>query len=127
MADGRSEVTRDLPRDIARVLADFVDAAREAFGDDLFSVILYGSAAEGALRPTSDVNVILVLRAFDRAKADRFRGPLQVAEAAIQLAAMFLLQEEIRRCQTTSAQIMFGDAADGWCSSSRRGSDGARE
>ena len=33
----------------------------------------------------------------------------------------------LRRCQTTSAQIMFGDAADGWCSSSRRGSDGARE
>ena len=32
----------------------------------------------------------------------------------------------LRRCQTTSAHIIFGDAADGWCSSSRHGSDGAR-
>ncbi len=95
MAEGRSELTRDLPGDVAGVLADVVDAARDAFADDLVSVVLYGSAAEGALRPTSDVNLILVLRAFDRVKADRFRGSLQVASAAIQLAAMFLLRDEI--------------------------------
>src|SRR5262245_36939851 len=95
MAESRSELTRDLPGDVARVLADVVEAAREAFADDLVSVVLYGSAAEGALRPTSDVNLILVLHAFDRVKADRFRGSLQVARAAIQLAPMFLLRDEI--------------------------------
>jgi len=104
MAEGLSELTRDLPRDVVRVLSDFVDAAREAFDDDLLSVILYGSAAEGALRLTSDVNVILVLRAFDRTKADRLHGPLQVAQAAIRLAAMFLLQDEIVAAARAFAQ-----------------------
>src|SRR5262249_27246500 len=70
-------------------------AARDAFADDLVSVVLYGSAAEGALRPTSDVNLIIVLRAFDRSRGDRFRGPFQVARAAIQLAVMFLMADEI--------------------------------
>jgi hypothetical protein len=81
-----------------------VRAARDAFGDDLSSVVLYGSAAEGAHRPTSDVNVIFVLRAFDRARGDRFRSSLQVAQAAIQLAAMFLLSDEIDAAARAFAQ-----------------------
>lgn len=43
---------RDLPAVVARVLDDFVAAAREAFADDLVSIVLFGSAAEGALRAT---------------------------------------------------------------------------
>ena len=104
MGEGLSELTRDLPQDIASVLTDLVGAARDAFGDDLSSVVLYGSAAEGAHRPTSDVNVIVVLRAFDRAKGDRFRAPLQVAQAAVQLAAMFLLSDEIDAAARAFAQ-----------------------
>jgi len=104
MADGASELTSDLPQDVASVLADVVSAARTAFADDLISVVLYGSAAEGALRPTSDVNLIVVLRAFDRAKSDRFRGPLQIARAAIQLEAMFLLAEEVDGAARAFAQ-----------------------
>ena len=41
--------------------------------DNVLSVTLFGSAAEGRLRLASDVNVVLVLRAFDRAEADRRR------------------------------------------------------
>jgi len=33
--------------------------ARDVLADDLVSVVLFGSAAEGGLRPTSDVNLIL--------------------------------------------------------------------
>jgi predicted nucleotidyltransferase len=110
MAQTSWESTRDLPADIARVLTAFVDAAREAFEDDLLSVILYGSAAEGALRPASDVNVIVVLRAFDPAKAARLRGPLQAARAAIRLVAMFLLREEIDDAARAFAQ-KFSDIA----------------
>ena len=104
MAGALSGLMRDLPEDVASVLADVVGAAREAFADDLVSVVLYGSAAEGALRPTSDVNVIIVLRAFDRARGDRFRGPLQVAQAAIQLAVMFLLADEVDGAARAFAQ-----------------------
>jgi predicted nucleotidyltransferase len=50
MPDHMPALLHDLPGDVARVLAEFVDAARGAFGDELVSVVLYGSAAEGALR-----------------------------------------------------------------------------
>ena len=96
--------TEDLTRPERRILDEFVEAAREAFGPDLHSVVLFGSAAEGALRPTSDINLILVLRAFDRARADRLREPLRVAYAAARLSVMFLLLEEIESAASDFAQ-----------------------
>src|SRR4051812_12577206 len=53
-----------LPAHVASVLSDFAARARDVLADDLVSVVLFGSAAEGRLRPTSDVNLILVLRGF---------------------------------------------------------------
>jgi hypothetical protein len=85
----------DLPTPVARALADFVAAAREAFADDLRAVVLYGSAAEGRLRATSDVNVVLVLARLDPSALDKLRAPLQVARAAVRLSPMFLLEGEI--------------------------------
>jgi predicted nucleotidyltransferase len=84
-----------LPDTVDRVLADFVDTTRTALGPDLRSIVLYGSAAEGQLRKTSDVNVIVVLTAFDPARVDLLREPLRTAYAAIKLEAMFLLESEV--------------------------------
>ena len=95
---------QDLPADVRRVLDDFVASAREAFGSDLVSVVLFGSAAEGALRATSDVNVILILAAFDRERADRLRDAYLTAHAAIRLSAMFLLRDEIPAAARAFAQ-----------------------
>ena len=50
------------------LLDELVAGAREAFGADLIAVVLFGSAAEGRLRKTSDVNVIAVTRRFDPAE-----------------------------------------------------------
>lgn len=72
----------DLPLHVQRVLRDLVTEAEAGLGPDLHSVTLFGSAAEGRLRPTTDVNVILVLAAFKRARADRLREPLRWAHAA---------------------------------------------
>ncbi|HEV2722213.1 MAG TPA: nucleotidyltransferase domain-containing protein [Thermoanaerobaculia bacterium] len=85
-------------------LNNFVDAAKRVFGDDLRAVVLYGSAAEGRLRATSDVNVIVVLRRFDRAEADALREDFRVAQAAIRLDAMFLLESEIEAAAVEFAQ-----------------------
>ncbi|HVE81705.1 MAG TPA: hypothetical protein VND93_02610 [Myxococcales bacterium] len=84
-----------LPETVARVLDDLVEAARAALGPDLRSIVLYGSAAEGRMRPTSDVNAILVLAAFNPAKVDALREPLRTAYAAVRLSAMVLLESEI--------------------------------
>jgi predicted nucleotidyltransferase len=103
-------ITETLPQNVTSVLTEFVDAAKEAFGSDLRSVVLYGSGAEGKLRPTSDVNVILVLAAFSQQQADQLREPLRAGKAAVQLRAMFLLESEVRPA-TEAFAVKFGDIA----------------
>jgi predicted nucleotidyltransferase len=85
----------NLPLDVEQSLELFVEAAKGAFGDDLKSVVLFGSAASGALRATSDVNLLLVLRQFAQDGADRLREPMRLAHATVQLNAMFLLEDEV--------------------------------
>jgi predicted nucleotidyltransferase len=85
----------ELPREVSQALGEFVDAARAALGPDLVSVVLFGSAAEGRLRATSDVNLILVLARFDIARIDALREPLRSAHALIQLSAMLILEAEV--------------------------------
>jgi predicted nucleotidyltransferase len=84
-----------LPEQVQTALDLFLGAARSAFGENLRSVILFGSAAEGRLRRTSDVNVLLVLRAFERHEVDALRESLRVARAAIELEPMFVLDTEL--------------------------------
>lgn len=84
-----------LPETVERAIVAFVDAAKQAFGGDLVSIVLFGSGAEQNLRATSDVNILLVLKRFDRAQADALREPLRFAHAAIELNAMFMLESEV--------------------------------
>jgi predicted nucleotidyltransferase len=85
----------DLPPEVQKVLDEFVLSAKEAFSDQLCSLVLFGSAAEGKLRPASDVNLLVVISTFEQSRADRLRQPLRVAESAVQLRPMFLLREEV--------------------------------
>jgi|SRR5688572_12946703 len=91
-----------------RGLADLVAAAREALGDTLDSIVLYGSAAEGRLRPASDVNVIFVLNRFDPARGDALSEAVRLAQAAIRLAPMFLVRDEIPNAASAFA-VKFAD------------------
>ncbi len=84
-----------LPEDIQRHLELFVAAAQSAFGADLAAAVLFGSAADGQLRATSDVNLLLLLKRFTPAAADALRGPLRLAHAAIDLQVMFLQENEL--------------------------------
>lgn len=99
-----------MPQSVRSVLEGFVESARTAFEDDLRSVVLYGSAAEGRMRATSDINVIVILRRFDRMHADRMRDPYRFARSAGDLEAMFLLETEIDDAATDFAQ-KFADIA----------------
>jgi predicted nucleotidyltransferase len=87
--------SNELPENIQSVLTAFVDSSKNTFKEDLRSIVLFGSGAEGNLRPASDVNVIVVLEKFDQTKADQMREPLRLAETAIKLKAMFLLAHEV--------------------------------
>lgn len=105
-----SQTTVTLPTNVSTTLSSFIAAAKKAFGDDLLSVVLYGSGAEGKLRPTSDVNLILVLASFEQGLADQLREPLRLAEAAIKLRVMFLLQDELEPASQAFA-VKFADIA----------------
>lgn len=106
----KSESVGDLPERVSRVLGEFVDQATQAFGDALRAIVLFGSAAENRLRATSDVNVVIVLAAFERAGIDALRPMLLQAHAAIRLDAMWLLESEIDEAATAFA-VKFMDIA----------------
>jgi predicted nucleotidyltransferase len=94
----------DLPELVSAVLDEFVAATRKAFEADLRSVVLFGSGAEGRLRETSDINIIVVLTTYDPAKAERLREALRVAHAAVNLSAMFLRMDEVADASEAFAQ-----------------------
>ncbi len=77
-----------------RSLNDFLGSAREVFGASLQSAVLFGSAAEDRLRPSSDVNLLLVLKDFS-IDAAKLTPAMALARAAIDLRVLFLLEEEI--------------------------------
>jgi predicted nucleotidyltransferase len=84
-----------LPENVARPLNEFVRAIRIAFGPDLQSIVLFGSAADGSAPAGSDVNLIVLLNNFKGYRADQAREALRKAQAAIPLRAMFLLVGEV--------------------------------
>jgi len=95
MSAGGMTRLEGLPANVATVLTNFLDEARDTLGDDLVSAVLFGSAAEARLTATSDVNLILVLRAFGPATLRQLSDPLAAGKTAIQLQVMFLLENEI--------------------------------
>ena len=98
----------ELPLQVETSINTFVEAARAAFDNDLVSIVIYGSVAEGRMRATSDVNMLLVLKTFKQSSADRLREPMRLAHAAVQLNAMFLLEAEVHAAMDAFA-VKFAD------------------
>jgi predicted nucleotidyltransferase len=103
-----NEQIRDLPDVVARVLDQTVEAAARTLGEALQSIVLFGSAAENRLRPTSDVNLLIVVARFDPKGVDALRPTLQQGRAAIRLAVMWLTQDELEPAAESFA-VKFAD------------------
>jgi predicted nucleotidyltransferase len=111
MSDADPITALDVPENVRRVLTEALRKVREAFGADLISVVLYGSAAAGQMRPTSDVNLLLVLKRLDFSAGERLNETLRLAEAAVGLRVMFLLEAEVADAATAFA-LKFADITD---------------
>lgn len=96
---------------VRAALDAFTAAARQAFGLDLVSIALFGSAAEGRLRATSDVNLIVVLSRIEPAAMAAIGDAYRLAHAAIRLSAMFILEAEIALAAEAFA-VKFEDIAN---------------
>jgi predicted nucleotidyltransferase len=99
-----------LPTHIKLALEELITAAQKSFGANLRSLVMFGSGAEGRLRATSDVNLLIILKQFEQAQADLFRDPLRVAHAAAQVSAMFVLETELAAASEAFA-VKFSDIA----------------
>jgi hypothetical protein len=104
------EALGQLPPPVRTGLDAFVAALRGVFTADLVSVVLFGSAAEARLRPTSDVNVVVVLARLDPARLAAVGDAYRFAHAAIRLSAMFILESEIAAAAEAFA-VKFADIA----------------
>lgn len=94
-----------LPPAVTQALTEFMAAAVTAFGvEDLIAAVLFGSAAEGRLRPTSDVNLLLVLRRFRGEAAQAIESQLNFARAAVRLRVIFILESELGAAADLFAQ-----------------------
>ena len=98
----------DLPKPVALVLEEFVTAVLEAAGPQLDSVILFGSAAEGRLRSTSDLNLLVVADGLTLAKLDAIRGAFLTGRSAAGLTVMFVEKAELPRAMEAFA-VKFTD------------------
>ena len=98
----------DLPAAAQEVLGELLRSLQEAIGADLKCVLLFGSAAEGRLRPTSDINLLVLANRLNETQLNALRAPLKEGRAAAGLAAMFLETEEFSdACE--SFAVKFGD------------------
>ena len=100
-----------LPPESGDVLNDLISKSRECLGADLISIVLYGSAAEGRLSPTSDINILYVLTCFQQNGIDPLRQTLRTAYSAARVKPMFILGQELAPA-ADAFSLKFADMAD---------------
>jgi predicted nucleotidyltransferase len=106
--DGKIPIA--LPAAVRAWLAQSCQTLIESIGDELEALILFGSAAEGLMRASSDVNLLVVLHRFDSERIDQVGEVLQNAAAAVELHPMFLLSSELPLA-AESFSVKFDDIA----------------
>jgi hypothetical protein len=103
-------IPENLPDEVKHWLSLVSDALIRSFADDLEALVLFGSAAEGQMRASSDVNLLVVLRRFEAIRADSVSHILQNAAAAVELHPMFVLTTELKLAAESFA-VKFDDIA----------------
>ena len=106
----RMDIPEQLPEPVRRALSSFMAELRRAFAEDLVAIVLFGSAAEGRLRETSDVNLIVVLSKVDPVRLEAIGDAYRLVHAAIRLSAMFIRDSEIAVASEAFA-VKFADIA----------------
>lgn len=97
MSPSIATVLAMLPAQTRARLEAFAREARSQLGDDLVSLVVYGSAVRGGLTPHSDVDVLAVVRRDDAAFLARLHGAAALAKAAARLDLRVLHEDEIAR------------------------------
>lgn len=96
MSDAAQDET-SLPANVKPGLERFQAALLEALGDQLVSVVLYGSIAKGEYNPSgSNVNVMVVLDNVTVDVLDKLVTPIRKARREFRLSPLVLSEEDLR-------------------------------
>ena len=68
---------RELNETLRLLARKYAEIARETLGDDLVSVVLFGSVARGEATPTSDIDILLVVRGLPAKGAFKRRAVIE--------------------------------------------------
>lgn len=78
-------------------LERFCEQLKEAEGDELISIILYGDLAKGEYTPmSSDVNVMVVLKSVTTENLDKAASPFRQGQRDFRLALLLLSEHDLR-------------------------------
>jgi hypothetical protein len=102
------DLMEDLPPSVAVILEEFVATLLQSTGPRLDAVILFGSAAEGRLRSTSDVNLLVIAAGLTLPELDSVRLALHAGRSAAGLTVMFLENSELANAMEAFA-VKFTD------------------
>jgi len=89
---------RELKEPYRQLLGKLVKILEERFGDDLVSLVVYGSVARGEARRDSDVDLLIVVRNLPRSKFARQDLFIEVEEE---------LEEDFKRLEAEGYHIDF--------------------
>jgi len=70
-----------LPPAIAQDLHCFLRVLHSRYGEDLISVVLFGSWARGEARAESDIDLLVISKYFPRSRLDRHRHMFEAVKA----------------------------------------------
>ena len=70
-----------LPPAIAQELQCFLRVLHSRYGEDLVSVVLFGSWARGEARTESDIDLLVISKHFPRSRLDRHRDMFEAVKA----------------------------------------------
>lgn len=87
-----------LPENLRKRLQTLQGDLVRALGDNLVSLLVFGSAARGEFREeVSDIDLVVVLKEASPAALESISNPLQVARNAGRIESMILVADEIPR------------------------------
>ena len=53
---------KEIPEEVKMAINEFVEACKEKFGEDLISIVLFGSYARGNFKESSDVDLLVIAK-----------------------------------------------------------------
>jgi len=113
------EERKFIPQDIAPVLNNAVEMLKKRYGDELVSVVFYGSWARGEQKERSDLDLLVVLEGpFNFvAKRREVYHLLSQVQAGVEISPLVMERKEMEKLQP----IHFELSADGFILYDRAG------